>query len=87
MLGDIPSLRGIWEGAALFVPPNDDKRLRDVLQRLISDPAELQAYGVRARSRALEFTPERMAAGYLSAYSELMMTYVPSSRTLILDSV
>jgi len=76
VLGDIPSLRGIWEQAALFVPPDDTEALKTALVTLMKDPALRQEYAARARSRALEFTPERMATGYLSAYSDLMMTKV-----------
>jgi glycogen synthase len=68
VLGDIPSLREVWGDAALFVPPNDTEALRETLCRLIADPAERESMAHRARERAFEYTPERMAAGYLAAY-------------------
>ena len=36
VLGDIPSLRAIWEEAALFVPPDDTDALKPALRRLMT---------------------------------------------------
>jgi glycogen(starch) synthase len=73
VLGDIPSLRETWEGAALFVDPDGPELLRTLLARLIERDdlrAELSAL---ARTRALRLTPERMANGYFEAYRELVL--------------
>jgi len=83
VLGDIPSLRENWENAAIFVPPNDTDALGRSLDELIGDPGVLALFAERARLRALEFTPVRMATGYLSAYSELMMTKVPQGKGVL----
>jgi glycosyltransferase involved in cell wall biosynthesis len=72
VLGDIHSLREVWEDAAIFVPPDDAEALRDALEELIENPRLRATYGSRARMRALEFTPHRMAAGYLAAYADLI---------------
>jgi glycogen(starch) synthase len=77
VLGDIPSLRENWDEAALFVPPRDSEGLKRALRSLIEQPQLRESYARRARNRALEFTAQRMLTGYLSAYSELMMTKVP----------
>lgn len=74
VLGDIPSLRENWEGAAVFVPPNDSEALALAIQDLIDDPERREALGVCARARAVQFTPEKMASGYLAAYADLMAT-------------
>jgi glycosyltransferase involved in cell wall biosynthesis len=71
-LGDIPSLREVWGEAAVFVPPDDAEALRDVLEGLIANARLRREYAARARRRALEYSPRRMADGYLAAYSELM---------------
>ncbi len=71
VLGDIPSLREIWGPAALYVAPDDHDGLRRTLCRLIERPAERARLGDAARTRALHFTPARMADGYLSAYAML----------------
>jgi glycogen synthase len=72
VLGDIPSLREIWDGAARFVPPGDADRLRQTLQTLSRDRAELAWFAAAARKRALHYSPERMLVGYLGAYEELL---------------
>ena len=72
VLGDIPSQREIWRDAALFVPPNDARVLRDALQRLIDDPVTRGQLAERAHERALEFTTFRMGTSYLAAYSRLI---------------
>jgi glycogen synthase len=71
VLGDIPSLREHWDGAATFVPPDDRAALRAALDRLIADAALRDDLAARARRRGLEYSPERMARGYLAAYDRL----------------
>jgi glycosyltransferase involved in cell wall biosynthesis len=76
VLGDIPSLRETWGQAAVFVAPDDHDALRRALSRLIERPAERTRLGQAARARALHFTPERMADGYLAAYASLHPAFV-----------
>jgi glycogen synthase len=72
VLGDIPSLRELWRGRAVFVPPDDPEALRRALAELIADPDRRNLLAAAARARALERTPERMVEGYLAAYGELL---------------
>ena len=72
VLGDIPSLRENWSEAAVFVPPEDDAALERALNRLASDAGHRANMQARAQARARRFTPERMAAGYLAAYRDLL---------------
>ncbi|NMO15942.1 glycosyltransferase family 4 protein [Pyxidicoccus fallax] len=72
VLGDIPSLREVWgDGAALFVPPSDGDALVEALESLSRDTSLRTRLAERARERALNYTPRRMAAAYLSVYAEL----------------
>jgi glycosyltransferase involved in cell wall biosynthesis len=71
VLGDIDSLRETWEGAALFVPPDDHDALADALRRLIADDVLRVRCMSRARCRAAYLTPRAMADAYLDAYGEL----------------
>jgi len=71
LLGDIPSLREIWGDAAEFAPPNDDDAIEKKLRGLICDRARREELAARGRTRALTYTTERMAAGYLAAYDGL----------------
>lgn len=72
VLGDIPSLREVWGEAALFVPPDDHAALARTLRQLIDDRRMRRRMQRRARQRALAFTPERMAHGYLKIYDALL---------------
>ena len=72
VLGDIPTLHELWEGAAVFVSPDHPETLRVALEGLIDDPGLRQALSMRARKRALSLTPSRMAKTYLGLYTELL---------------
>lgn len=71
VLGDIPSLRELWGGAALFVDPGDADDLERALRCLITHRSVREALAARARQRAMAFTPERMVLGYTALYGEL----------------
>jgi glycogen synthase len=73
VLGDIESLREVWSDAAVFVDPNDSRALKGGLVELIKNEKLRRDMAQRARERALEFTSERMAENYLTAYSELLV--------------
>jgi glycosyltransferase involved in cell wall biosynthesis len=70
VLGDIESLREVWGDTAIFVSPNDEDQLAETLTRLIGDEALRTEMSQRALLRAQEFSLERMARGYLEAYSQ-----------------
>lgn len=70
VIGDIETLRELWDGCALFVPPNDEEALAAALDGLIHDAVQRRRLVRKSRERALEFSPERMAEGYLQAYRE-----------------
>jgi glycogen synthase len=71
VLGDISSLRETWEGAAVFVDPDDAGALGAALRGLIDDPARRGELARRARCRGLTFTPQRQVARYLEAYTAM----------------
>jgi glycosyltransferase involved in cell wall biosynthesis len=72
VLGNIDSLREVWDGAAEFVDPRDRYALKDALLQLIRNQNYRREMGRRARERALLFTSERMAQNYVAAYTELL---------------
>jgi glycogen synthase len=69
VLGDIPSLREVWEDAALYVDPRDEGALRVALQELIADPALRQEMAARARRRAARYGIGPMARAYADLYT------------------
>ncbi len=72
VLGDIPSLRENWVGAAEFVDPDDEDALAAVINALIESPALREAMGARARQRSERFTIDRMASAYAAVYHEVI---------------
>lgn len=71
VLGDIPSLRELWEGAAVFVPPDSPRDLRNALTGLINSKDERARLSASALSRALNYSLERMRDGYLEVYRNI----------------
>jgi glycosyltransferase involved in cell wall biosynthesis len=71
VLGDLPSLRELWDGAAEFVAPDDEEGLRQLLQRLTRDHAHRARLGQKARRRAQRFSLKAMGAAYCDAYTGL----------------
>lgn len=71
VLGDIPSLREIWGGAALFAPPEDPEKLRETMNRLISDQGLRNEFARRAREKALDYSIEKTSAAYIALYRSL----------------
>ena len=79
VIGDIPSLRETWDGAAMFVPPDDSEFLADQLQYLIRSPEPRERLQREARMRAEWFTVDRMAGAYQSCYSALRCLSHPAA--------
>ena len=72
VLGDIQSLRENWNGAAIFVAPEDRHGLARTLNELIRDVSKREELARRARLRGLCFTTERMSSRYREIYAELI---------------
>jgi glycogen synthase len=72
VLGDIPSLRENWDGAALFVRPNDHQALTASIQTLINEADARTEQARRAVARAATFTMARSADEYLRVYESLL---------------
>jgi glycosyltransferase involved in cell wall biosynthesis len=72
VLGDIPSLRENWTGAAEFVDPRKPSAWIETLNRLATNETRRLELAKLARERAAEFTIERTVDGYLSAHEQLL---------------
>ena len=72
VLGDIPSLREIWDDAAVFVSPEDDQQILNAVRTLISDSARRNALAEKARERALRYSAAGMAEAYKCLYLDLL---------------
>jgi glycogen(starch) synthase len=80
VLGDIPTLRELWTGAALFVPPDDREQLAHVLGLLIADDHLCATFGRLAKKRAETFSAARMTAAYHNAYAEVIASHAGAIR-------
>lgn len=72
VLGDIPSLRELWHGAAAFVPPDDHDALATVLRGLIADPVRRRRAALAARRRAFGYSADAMTDGYRRLYADVV---------------
>jgi glycosyltransferase involved in cell wall biosynthesis len=71
VLGDIRSLREIWEEAAVFVHPSDQNGWIAALNQLASDAGLRRAKAEAARTQAVRYSSKKMGAGYFQLYQEL----------------
>lgn len=71
VLGDIPSLREVWEDAAVYVEPDDAGALASAVNDLIADEGARERLAERALRRAARYTSERMGRAYAKVYREL----------------
>ena len=78
VLGDLPSLREVWGGAATYVAPGDPAALRAQLDALIADRARREGLGAAARRQALTFGADRMARAYAGRYRSLTREALPA---------
>ncbi len=72
VLGDIPSLREIWAGAAIFVNPRDKKQIAEAIGLLINVPSLRAEYARKAMARASFYSIAKMASRYFSIYGTLL---------------
>jgi glycogen synthase len=69
---DIPSLREVWDDAAVYFRANDASSLAEVVHRLSTQRDLCRGYANRAYHRARErFSSKRMLDEYLQLYGEL----------------
>lgn len=72
VLGDIPSLRELWDDAAQFVDPEDPVALAGAIGSLIGSAAAAHEWGQRARQRAGELGgPSVFGHAHARLYEEL----------------
>lgn len=72
VLGDIPSLRENWEGAALFVSPDNPEDLKEKINYLINNPYQRNKLAKKGQEKAVNFSPDYQAKAYSEAYNEVL---------------
>jgi glycosyltransferase involved in cell wall biosynthesis len=80
VVGDIPTMRELWDGAACFVDPDDPDALASAIAPLLADAGAALSAGEAARGRALKYGAAEMARGYFDLYRELLS---PARSTIV----
>lgn len=71
VLSDIPSLRELWDGAAVFLPPRDAQRWKHELNALARDSRRRADLGERAQAHAAQYTAHASVQEYIELYRAL----------------
>jgi len=78
ILGDIPSLRELWENAAVYAPPDSPSMLKNSLEHLTSSAEQRQSLAHAACMRAKSYSPDVMGVAYRSLYQDLIANADPT---------
>jgi len=71
ILSDIPTFRELWDGAATFLPAEDDAAFARAIEELIGDARLRQERGAAAAERARRYTGQAMADAMARLYDAL----------------
>lgn len=74
VLSDIPSLRELWDTAALFVDPGDDEGLARAVHAALERSADL---GHQARARSARYSLHAMVTGTLTVHERVARQRMP----------
>ncbi len=78
ILAENPTLRELWQDAALYFEADDAAAIDTILLDLKNNPGKATEMAIRAKVRAKFFSLERMAQSYLELYQHLVQTQVIS---------
>lgn len=73
VLSDIPTLRELWNGAAVFCPPRDADNWTQTLAFLMDNERERLDLGARAQTRAAKYSRQAFGDGYRALYERLIL--------------
>jgi glycogen synthase len=71
VLADIPTLRELWDGCALFVSPANERGWVECLHHLTSSETERLEWSAKAWERAQQFSPPSTTRQYINLYRRL----------------
>jgi glycosyltransferase involved in cell wall biosynthesis len=83
VLADIPSLRELWEGAAVFISPDDSRAWAKWLGLLTRNETSRNRLGQAAMRRSREFEAENSGRCYVEVYRELLNAGQPSQESIL----
>jgi glycosyltransferase involved in cell wall biosynthesis len=71
VLSNIPTFRELWDGAAIFVSPDDDEEIANAIMYLAHDASARTELGHAAKERAAIYSVDAMCAAVLGVYRSL----------------
>jgi glycosyltransferase involved in cell wall biosynthesis len=83
LLGDIGTLREVWNDAAVYVDQNNPKMVAAALDKLIYNEHCRLKYAARAKERSTNYNLDKMAQHYYSTYLHLLPKLSQHRKTLI----
>ncbi len=72
VLSDIPSLRELWQDAAIFIDPRQPDAWVRELNRLARDPQQREILGLSAYSQSMKYKASSCLKQYCELYTSLM---------------
>ncbi len=73
VLSDLPTFRELWDGAALFVEPDNASGFADSLTEVIEKPDLRARLGTAAQERSARYTPAAMAEAMMRIYGNVLV--------------
>lgn len=83
VLGNIESLKEIWEDNALYVDPFDNNDISSTINRLIDDKRMRGIYALRAFEHAQRYNINAMSIEYYLTYKEMISNYLINKKEVI----
>lgn len=72
VLSNLDTLQELWQDTALFFDLEDEAEAEKTIIRLMESPQFLQELSRKARERATHYSVEKMGAGYINLYREIL---------------
>ena len=79
ILAENPTLKELWQNAALYFKPDDAEAIDAILLNLENNPEQATEMARRAKQRAQFFSLDRMSRSYQHLYQHLVQTQVLSN--------
>jgi glycogen(starch) synthase len=79
VVSDIPTMRELWDGAAVFCDPREANDWTQALELLMNQKSERLELGERAKERAQKYSRESFGQGYRALYEQLVSSRKPDA--------
>jgi glycosyltransferase involved in cell wall biosynthesis len=86
ILSSIPSLKELWDGAALFIDPGQPADLKKALDQLCSDDVMRRRLQHAAAQRAARYSLQAMSGAYRALYDQMLPTARAQRSSILLEA-